>query len=267
MCWRVITHYMHHDVAAAVIVDPLAAPGTATEYANPHRTPFHRCELPAPGRAPRPPLRKCTYHTCCLVYIRVDHCTYLLPSNNSGDNNNRSINNDDNNDSNSAGGDGSGSGGRRRGAVAPNPEACELFALIHHHERLPYFGVSDAYVGPAVPATWRGLARLRADWLPTGFFAHDAGRRAAWERRCLAACERLCRVARDAVTLRTAAREVDAGAVAVVAGAERTVAERAALAEDTLAEQRDVVLRLFRWAGTPCAGGPAGCCRCDFPDV
>ncbi|KAI8945059.1 hypothetical protein F4801DRAFT_584794 [Xylaria longipes] len=169
MCRRIITHRMHHDVAAAMIMDPISP--NPIVYANPLRTNFHRCELelPHPQRLVNSPFLKCSYHTCCVCDERAEYCdgsiAYLDSKGKEEDH--------------------------------QKPEECNSFILEHHHERLPYFGDEAAYP-TAVPATWRGMVRIRGsneDLFP------GAAHRASWEEECFAECEKLYTLKNDTAIL------------------------------------------------------------------
>ncbi|RYC64086.1 hypothetical protein CHU98_g2111 [Xylaria longipes] len=169
MCRRIITHRMHHDVAAAMIMDPISP--NPIVYANPLRTNFHRCELelPHPQRLLNSPFLKCSYHTCCVCDERAEYCdgsiAYLDSKGKEEDH--------------------------------QKPEECNSFILEHHHERLPYFGDEAAYP-TAVPATWRGMVRIRGsneDLFP------GAAHRASWEEECFAECEKLYTLKNDTAIL------------------------------------------------------------------
>ncbi|KAI1195533.1 hypothetical protein F5X97DRAFT_345650 [Nemania serpens] len=222
MCRRIITHYMHHDVAAPMILDPVTTDPIAC--ANPLRTNFHRCEL-----TPGPPLTwllntpvaACLYHSCCVPQVQEHFCRNLTEH----------LDDDD-------------------GAIETlEPEQCSNFVLEHHHERLPYFG-NELADSEAVPASWRYLVRIRGDspdWFPG--FAHDERFRADWEEKCFAECEKLYTLENDAAILYTAVEDL------MDHGSWRT-AETARCqflrAEEKLREQRGLVFDLFEWASNPC---------------
>ncbi|KAI1750305.1 hypothetical protein F4782DRAFT_548785 [Xylaria castorea] len=171
MCRRIITHRMHHDVAAAMVMDPTSP--NPVVYANPLRTNFHRCELAPPhvNWLLNSRVVKCAYHTCCLPDERVEYCEDFIAYLDSEGDEEEDF----------------------------EPEECDAFILEHHHERLPYFGNEGAYRAP-VPATWREMVRIRgsdADLFPG--FAHKG--RAIWEERCFAECEKLFTLENDTVIL------------------------------------------------------------------
>ena len=126
MCRRVITHYIHHDVRAPMVMDSVSP--NPVVYANPLRTNFHTCELQLPPLefVANTPIEKCPYHTCCIPHAYVVYCADTLAF----------IDEQDVED-------------------GMEPEECEAFFLEHHHERLPYFG--DECSCREVPATWRNL--------------------------------------------------------------------------------------------------------------
>ncbi|KAI0449696.1 hypothetical protein F5B21DRAFT_519863 [Xylaria acuta] len=198
MCRRVITHRMHHDVAAAMIMDPVSP--NPTVYANPLRTNFHRCELLVPPPPPPPPphvnvnrlsnssaVVECEYHTCCIPDERVEYCDGLIAYL------------------------GYGVGGRGEEEDF-EPEECDAFVLEHHHERLPYFGNSERayHHAPPVPATWREMVRVRgSDADLSSFPGFAAHHRREWEEKCFAECERLYTLENDTAILYASMQDQD----------------------------------------------------------
>ncbi|KAI1149335.1 hypothetical protein F4825DRAFT_430828 [Nemania diffusa] len=221
MCRRIITHLMHHDVAAPMIMDPVAP--RPLIYANPLRTNFHRCELVLPPLKwlLNSPAEKCPYHTCCVPHTEVEYCNDLLGC----------LHYELEDDS------------------FP-PEECENFILEHHHKRLPYFGNEGVY-REAVPATWRELARIRgdnSDWYPN--FVHGPQYRPNWEEKVFAECEKLYTLENDTSILCAAMQDLmDFGTREMVQFARARVLE----AESKLHEQRKLVFDLFEWASESCA--------------
>lgn len=209
---------MHHDVAAPMILNPLAVDPVA--YANPLRTNFHRCEL-----SPGPPLtwllntpvEKCPYHSCCVRYVEEEFCHKLTAY----------LDDDD----------------EEIGTV--EPEQCDSFILEHHHERLPYFG-NVLVDHESVPSTWRFLGRIRGD-SPYWFhgFAHDEEFRASWEETYFAQCEKLYTLENDTKILYTAVEDLMEHGLWIMAQEARV---RFLRAEEKLQEQRGLVLDLFKWA-------------------
>ncbi|KAI1823528.1 hypothetical protein F4861DRAFT_539965 [Xylaria intraflava] len=216
MCRRIITHHMHHDVAAPMIIDPVAS--NPTIYANPLRTNYHQCELSLspPAWLLNSPVKKCTYHSCCAPEEEVEFCAELLAS--------------------------------LDGDYDAEPEECANFVLEHHHGRLPYFGHEEDY-DDSVPATWRGLENIRArrpEWFPD--FAHDPQYRARWEETCFMACERLCVLEADAQMLFAVSVDLSQGGLAYWSGYARTARADFLAASARLQEQRALVNDIFEWA-------------------
>jgi hypothetical protein len=221
MCRRIITHCMHHDVAAPMIMDPVAP--NPIIYANPLRTNYHRCELNLPPLEwlLNSPVEKCPYHTCCVPHVEVEYCRdFLVCLEYEGEEENF------------------------------EPEECEMFILEHHHKQLPYFGNECAY-REAIPATWRHLACIRRgkpDWYPG--FAHDPKYRTDWEEKFFSECEKLYTLENDTAILCAALQDLTKfGSWDTVRVAKAQILET----ESILHEQRRLVFDLFEWASESCA--------------
>jgi hypothetical protein len=227
MCRRIITHHMHHDVAAPMIMDPISK--SPVTCANPLRTNFHRCELspPPPNWMLNTPILKCRYHSCCVPYERVEHCADLLAY----------LDVEGEEDS-------------------LEPEECDAFILEHHHERLPYFGHEAVYDEPTL-ATWGNVAHIRGnnpDWFP--HFAHEPYHRAKWEKAFFTESERLCTLVNDARILHEYTQDLiysDSCSWNMVRDARANYLK----AEGALLAQRKLVSEFTEWALEPCDT----CCR------
>ncbi|KAI0183858.1 hypothetical protein EV127DRAFT_516602 [Xylaria flabelliformis] len=175
MCRRIITHHMHHDVAAAMIIDPHSP--NPMVYANILRTNFHRCELTLPNHHSFLPInhhRRCPYHTCCLPYEQIEHCEFHPESE------------------------------RRRFRF--EPEECHAFILEHHHERLPYFG-SEGPHHVLIPATWRQMVRIQAS--DEELFPR-LGRKLREGGKVFTECEKLYTIHNDTAILHASLRDLRA---------------------------------------------------------
>ncbi|KAJ2996041.1 hypothetical protein NUW58_g1103 [Xylaria curta] len=227
MCRRIMTHYMHHDVASPMVIDVFG--NEPQIYANPLRTNFHRCELELMRPPQQPlqwllntPLETCPYHSCCLPHLQVEYCDDIYHD-------------------------------KEWEEDSLEPEECHNFILEHHHECLPYFGGELPAHYEKIPATWRGLARLRGgieDWFPE--FSHDPKHRAAWEAGCFAECEKLYNLENDLETLVAVAQDLAESRPAcprrILKGAQNQVL----VLEEELAKQRRLVFHQFEWASDPC---------------
>ncbi|KAI3324088.1 hypothetical protein HD806DRAFT_543500 [Xylariaceae sp. AK1471] len=213
MCRRIITHHMHHDVAAVMIMDPVAP--NPVVYANPLRTNLHRCELELPPLRwlLNSPIEKCQYHTCCVPYVQVEYCDDLMAY--------LDIEGEEQDF---------------------EPEECDDFVLEHHHERLPYFGEEGAY-RESIPATWRDMVRIRGgspDWFPA--FAHDPCQRAIWEEECFKECEKLYTLENDTRILYAVAQDLAQYGPTHSWSMARNARARLLKAEGELHEQRRLAL-------------------------
>ncbi|KAI2628197.1 hypothetical protein GGS21DRAFT_247236 [Xylaria nigripes] len=226
MCRRLITHRMHHDVATPMIIDPIAF--SPILYANPLRTPPHRCELestPLELMFSRP-VERCIYHSCCIPRDSIQYCVAFLYDYS-----------DDENDSDYD--------------LDFEPEECPDFVLEHHHERLPYFGHPEFYM-ESIPASWRNLVYLRADradWFPA--FAHNSAKRVRWEAAFFEACEKLFIFEADAQTIYLVTQNMlRYGPMCPWARVRRSRANYLA-AELKINKQRMLITHLLEWALTP----------------
>ncbi|TRX92071.1 hypothetical protein FHL15_006938 [Xylaria flabelliformis] len=195
---------MHHDVAAAMIIDPISP--NPMVYANILRTNFHRCELTLPNHSFVPINRtRCEYHTCCLPYEQIEYCDYHPES------------------------------GRRH--VRFEPEECHAFVLEHHHERLPYFGNVGPHHVP-IPATWREMVRVQAS--DEELFPR-LGRKLREGGKVFTECEKLYTIHNDTAILHAGLRDLRANGTLsswhVMEAAEASVLE----SEDKLLKQRRLV--------------------------
>ncbi|KAI0439423.1 hypothetical protein F4803DRAFT_568569 [Xylaria telfairii] len=209
MCRRIITHRMHHDVAAPMIIDPLSS--NPIVFANPLRTNFHRCELTRPrsNLLLNNPIERCEYHTCCIVHKHMEYCPEFTEH----------------------------LGSKRKGKdVEP-----KKFASEHHHERLPYFGNENAY-DTVVPATWREMVRIQgsnSDLLPG--FTHRS-----WEEKCFAEGEKLYALECDTAMLRANIQDLrEYGEPYYSCDAMRAAAANVLRMEEKLQEQRRLVFHMW----------------------
>ncbi|KAI1343150.1 hypothetical protein F5Y15DRAFT_429113 [Xylariaceae sp. FL0016] len=216
MCRKIITHHMHHDVASPMIIGPLSE--SAPIYANPLHTNWHRCEVTIPPRGFRLSggecMHICEYHSCCTPSKEIEWCEDMVAE---------------------------------LEQYEVEPEACELFTLVHHHERLEYFGLPDLFQEP-VPTTWRYLAQIRChgpDWMPD--FAHDGWERIRFEEIFFAQCEKLYLTAHDALIHYNVSLDL--------AMDERLAAQADSYfwrAKQADFEQRKIVSDMLDWAYQPC---------------
>ncbi|KAJ8121717.1 hypothetical protein ONZ43_g1906 [Nemania bipapillata] len=220
MCRRIITHYMHHDVATPMILDPVATKPVI--YANPLHTNYHRCELMLPplNLLLNSHVEKCPYHTCCMPHVQVEYCRDVLAYlEHEGE------------------------------GESFEPEECEGFILEHHHKMLLYFGNEFAY-REVIPATWRNLASTRGenpDWLPC--FAHEPKNRPDWEEKFFAECEKLYTLENDATVLGATLQDLtNSGSGEMLRAAKYQILK----IESTLHEQRRLVFDLLEWASESC---------------
>ncbi|KAI1503447.1 hypothetical protein F5X99DRAFT_105043 [Biscogniauxia marginata] len=260
MCRRIITHQMHHDVRVPMVMnsDPC---GEKTIYANPLRTPYHRCEISQPWQSQCISNGlTCKYHSCCMPWEEVHYCAEMGFA---------FLEEQDYDVTDDL---------EEELAMTREPEECDYFSLVHYHQHLPYFGDMDAYPWSpdpyqypyypegayGAPATWRDdLTRLPEQWC-TGF-AHDAKYRGSWDELFFLECETLYEAECDAQTQRAVLADL-----AVAENQEDhcqslpspppqcnttnpTVAwDNLLRAEKRLREQRKLVHELTQWALEPC---------------
>lgn len=215
---------MHHDVAPAMIIDPVAIDKLV--YANPLRTNLHNCDImfAAYNSLLNSPRKSCPYHTCCVPYADTKYCAdapFLTDS---------------------PGVD-----------IYFRAEECDGFMVEHHHRRLPYCGVEEVAAaararGEPEPI-WRPLRLFRGElgeWFH--FFAHSVKHRAGWEQRVFEECETLFRLAQDTMELHNTLNNLKQSAEIVLERAKDQVGQ----SENEFNEQRRVVFELFDWAMQGC---------------
>ena len=222
MCRRVITHYIHHDVRAPMVMDSVSP--NPVVYANPLRTNFHTCELQLPPLefVANTPIEKCPYHTCCIPHAYVVYCADTLAF----------IDEQDVED-------------------GMEPEECEAFFLEHHHERLPYFG--DECSCREVPATWRNLMEVEGncpEWFK--YFVHEAQFQPRWEELCFRECERLYTLEQDTFVLCNSMLDMIESRSPYSRNMAQEARERFLKAREELEQQRKLVSDMFQWAMEPC---------------
>jgi len=259
MCRKIITHYMHHDVASPMIVDSISS--NPPIFANPLHTNFHRCELqfPPPGWATG--WAPCPYHSCCIPHVREEYCAAVLADMDQRNNDyDEEFYDEDteeycDNDETS-----------NYGYYDPEPEECDGFVLEHQHIELPYFGKSPEllqspqsysynYPASVVPATWRGLYRIEGDLLQEKYFpgfSHSPADAARWQEVTYAECEKLYTLENDVAVLRAASKDI--GMYGPTDTREYVSRARTKVldAEEQLQAQRRLVHDLYQWAMGPC---------------
>ncbi|KAI0543884.1 hypothetical protein F4679DRAFT_592223 [Xylaria curta] len=211
MCKRIITHRMHHDVAAAMIIDPVSP--NPMVYANPLRTNFHRCELTLPHNSWAPINHaRCQYHTCCIPHERVEYCADHPEIS--------------------------------QKQVHFEPEECDVFVLEHHHERLPYFGNTGPY-HIVIPATWRPMVRIRGSDAEL-FPGYTPRLRASFEGVCFAECEKLYTLYNDTLILYASLRDLRANEAAVRKSEEKLRRQRRLVSDMWASMSYNALLNLTR---------------------
>ncbi|KAI1423477.1 hypothetical protein F5Y12DRAFT_757175 [Xylaria sp. FL1777] len=220
MCRRTITHYMHHDVAAPMILDPVASDPIV--YANPLRTNLHTCELmhPLQDWLLNTPIQKCNYHTCCVSHVQVDYCADLIAYlDEEGEEQNF------------------------------EPEECDAYILEHRHERLPYFG-NDGAFREKIPATWRDLKQIGGE--NPNWFAHEPRFYTSWAEKCFAEGEKLYTLEQDTTMLYASMQDLLELSSICSWSTVQAVRGNVLEAERKLHEQRRLVFDIFQWAREPC---------------
>ncbi|OTB14548.1 hypothetical protein K445DRAFT_12802 [Daldinia sp. EC12] len=172
MCRRIFTHNMHHDVRPLMITS--LAHENQRVYANPLRTPFHRCgiSIPIPGHwLLNNPHQACTYHSCCQVSDEVEYCSVftedLLETSSSED--------------------------------EMEPEQCPRFVWQHRHKRLEYLGQPGSY-DVEYPATWRDDVEEIEDVSWFRYFRREPELLLNFATRLFKSCEEYYQLEQDAGT-------------------------------------------------------------------
>ncbi|GAW23517.1 hypothetical protein ANO14919_130760 [Xylariales sp. No.14919] len=221
MCRRIITHYMHHDVATPMIVDPTAP--RPIIYANPLHTTVHSCEVPPPSPdwLLDTPIERCQYHSCCITRERIEHCE---PIHDMLEEDEEFL-----------------------------PEECDQFTLEHHHVHFPCLGDegTSCSSGEASPATWRHLESIRgkySNWFPQ--FARDPMYRPKWEINLFPECEKLYVSECNTLARYATMQELIVNNSAPWSEVQAARAEFLK-AEEEHHEQRKVVFGYFEWASVP----------------
>ncbi|KAI4870991.1 hypothetical protein F4820DRAFT_463239 [Hypoxylon rubiginosum] len=234
MCQGIVTHHMHHDVRTPIIID------TDTEdppiYSSTLGTRYHRCEIES--QTPRQqfmgkewPL--CLYHSCCIPVGEVEWCEYFRKHffNPSGKYANK------------------------------KPNECRDFVVEYRHERLDYLGDPLAYPDVIYPTTWRPeIKEQHIDWARLFRREHAEfqywRKQEDWDQQIYIAAEDLYTLAQDANNSflvycdLISSREPEDP---LVVAAEDNMIR----AETLLADQKDIVSQLIKWAASSLCRPPS----------